>query len=79
LVDSSVEVDFIHLKFFKDIIVRKLKPVSIVEILFGKLQKLLKCCDILFNVIDNLRAIKHQMSNFIIIDIGDLNIILKIL
>ncbi len=79
LVDSNAKTNFIYPKLFKNIIVRKLEPVSTMEILFKKLQKLLKCCNIFFNAIDNLQTIKHQMSNFIIMDIGDLDIILKIL
>jgi len=37
LIDSNVETDFIYLRLFKNIIVKKLKPISIVEILFGEL------------------------------------------
>ncbi len=54
LIDLNIEADFIYLKLFKDIIVKKLKPVSIIEILFKKFQKLLRYYDIFFNVIDNL-------------------------
>jgi len=79
LVDSGAEADLIHPKLFKDITARKLEPASVVEALFGKLQELLKCCNIFFNVIDNLRTTKCQMSNFIVMDIGDLDIILGIL
>jgi len=37
LIDSNVETDFIYLRLFKDIIVKKLKLISIIETLFGKL------------------------------------------
>jgi len=79
LIDLNVETDFIYLKLFKDITVKKLELILIIEILFGEFQKPLECYNILFNVIDNLRTIKHQILNFIIIDIDDLNVILKIL
>ncbi len=79
MVDSNVEADLIHLRFFKDIIVKKLKPISTIETLFEKLQKPLRCYNILFNAIDNLQTTKHQILNFIMIDIDDLDMILKIL
>ena len=79
LIDLNIKADFIYLKLFKNIIVKKLKSTLIVEVLFEKLQKSLGCCNIFFNVIDNLRTIKHQMSNFIVMDIGDLDMILRIL
>ena len=79
LIDSNIKADFIYLKLFKNIIVKKLKSTLIVEVLFEKLQKSLGYCNIFFNVIDNLRTIKHQMSNFIVMDIGDLDMILRIL
>ncbi len=79
LVDLNVETDFIYLRFFKNIIVKKLKLILIMETLFEEFQKLLKYYNIFFNIIDNLQIIKCQMSNFIMIDIGDLNMILKIL
>ncbi len=79
MIDLNVETDFIYLKLFKDITVKKLELILIIEILFGEFQKPLECYNILFNVIDNLRTIKHQILNFIIIDIDDLNVILKIL
>ena len=79
LVDSSAEADLIYLRFFKDITAKKLEPASIVETLFGKLQEPLRCYNILFNTTDNLRTTKRQVSNFTVIDIGNLDIILGIL
>ncbi len=49
------------------------------ETLFEKLQKPLRYYNIFFNAIDNLRTIKRQISNFIMMDIGDLDVILGIL
>ncbi len=37
LIDLNIETDFIYLKLFKDIIVKKLKPTSTIETLFRKL------------------------------------------
>ncbi len=37
LIDSNIKADFIYLRLFKDIIVKKLKLVSIMETLFEKL------------------------------------------
>ncbi len=37
LIDLNIKTDLIHLRFFKDIIIKKLKPTSIIEILFGEL------------------------------------------
>ncbi len=79
LIDLNVEANLIYPKLFKDIIIKKLKLTSIIKTLFEKFQKLLKYYNIFFNVINNLRTIKRQILNFIMIDIGDLNIILKIL
>jgi len=79
LIDSNIEADFIYLRFFKDIIVKKLESTSIIETLFEELQELLRYCNIFFNIIDDLQTTKHQISNFIMIDINNLNIILKIL
>ncbi|HYT43287.1 MAG TPA: hypothetical protein VEP90_13200 [Methylomirabilota bacterium] len=79
LVDSNAETDLIHPRLFKDITVKKLKPILAMETLFGELQEPLECYDILFNITDDLRTTKRQMSNFTIIDIGDLNMILGIL
>ena len=79
MIDSNIETDFIYLKLFKNITIKKLKSTLTIEILFRKLQELLKYYNIFFNTIDNLRTIKCQILNFIIMDIGDLDIILKIL
>ena len=79
MVDLNAKADLIHPKLFKDIIVKKLKLVSTMETLFKKLQKPLKYYNIFFNIINNLQIIKYQISNFIMINIDDLNIILKIL
>ena len=54
LVDLNVETDLIYLRFFKDIIIKKLELTSIVETLFKEFQELLKCYNIFFNVINNL-------------------------
>ncbi len=54
LVDLNVETDLIYLRFFKNIIIKKLKLVSIIKALFEKLQKLLKYYNIFFNIINNL-------------------------
>ncbi len=54
LIDLNIEADFIYLRFFKDIIIRKLKLTSIMEVLFGKLQKPLECYNIFFNITNNL-------------------------
>ncbi len=79
LIDLNIEADLIYLRLFKDIIVKKLELALIIETLFKEFQELLKYYNIFFNIIDNIRTIKHQISNFIMIDIGDLNMILKIL
>jgi len=79
LIDSDAKADLIYSRLFKNIIIKKLESISTIKTLFKEFQKLLKCYNILFNAIDNLRTIKHQISNFIMIDIGDLNIILRIL
>jgi len=79
LIDLNIEADLIYLRLFKNIIIKKLKLTLTIEILFKKLQKLLRYYNILFNIIDNLRRIKRQISNFTMIDIGNLDIILKIL
>ncbi len=42
LIDLNIETDFIYLRLFKNIIIKKLKPISIVETLFKEFQKLLK-------------------------------------
>ena len=54
LVDSNVKADFIYLRLFKNIIVKKLEPTSTIEILFEKFQELLGCYNIFFNAINNL-------------------------
>ncbi len=36
LIDLNIKIDFIYLKLFKDITIKKLKPILIVEILFKK-------------------------------------------
>ena len=79
LVDLGVEADLIYPRFFKDITARKLEPVLAVEALFGELQEPLGCCDIFFSAIDDLRATKRQVSNFTVMDIGNLDVILRIL
>ncbi len=79
MIDSNIEADFIYPRLFKDITVKKLKPISIVKTLFREFQESLRYYNIFFNVIDNLRTTKYQISNFTMIDIGDLNIILRIL
>ncbi len=79
MIDLNIEADLIYLRLFKNIIIKKLKLTLTIEILFKKLQKLLRYYNILFNIIDNLRRIKRQISNFTMIDIGNLDIILKIL
>ncbi len=79
MIDLNVKADLIYPKFFKDIIIKKLESTSIIETLFKEFQKPLKYYNIFFNVINDLQTTKHQISNFIMIDIGDLNIILEIL
>ena len=54
LIDLNVEADLIYLRFFKDIIIKKLILILIIEILFGKFQELLRCYNIFFNIIDDL-------------------------
>jgi len=36
LVDLNIETDFIYPRLFKNIIVKKLKPVLTMEVLFGE-------------------------------------------
>ncbi len=54
LIDLNIETDFIYLRFFKDIIIRKLELISTMKILFEEFQELLRCYNIFFNIINNL-------------------------
>jgi len=49
LIDSNAKANLIYPRLFKDIIVKKLKPTSIIKALFEELQESLRYYNILFD------------------------------